>query len=91
MLKNDLIDNLYKKTGKTVHKNLIKDIVEIINEHIIEELEADRIFTVPNFGTWSPAYYNSKRFKMKRIIKFIPHAAFRFLLQRKRSKFASKA
>lgn len=90
MLKGDLVSNVYKKTGKTVHKRIIKDIVNIINEHIIEELEADRVFIVPNFGSWSPAYRSLKRFKPVKIINFRPHAAFRLLLQRRRNRFALK-
>lgn len=90
MLRNDLIDNIYKKIGKTVQKKLIKDIVKLINEHIVEELEADRVVTVPNFGTWSPGYYKSKRFKTVKIIRFRPHSAFRLLLERKRKKFSKK-
>jgi nucleoid DNA-binding protein len=96
--KKDITDKIYKRLNKAVSKLVIQDVVTVICDHILSELEKDRVFSVTNFGTFSPFKFHEhdgmdissgaiQKVSSFRSVKFRPHAVFRLLLDRKRKKF----
>jgi len=83
MGKHSLIDKVYNKTGKTINKLLIEDIVVETVEYIKEKIIEDGVFSINNFGTFSVKYKNNK-------LRFIPHIFLLRLLKNKRDRGARK-
>lgn len=96
--KKNLTDKIYDRLNKAVSKLVIHDVITVICDHIVSEIEKDRAFSVPNFGTFSPCKFHEhegidissgamQKVNSFRFVKFHPHAVFRLLLDRKRKKF----
>ena len=99
--KKDITDKIYNRLSKTTSKLVIHDVVTVICEHMESELEKDRSFSVSNFGTFSPFKFHEhegmdistgamQKVESFRTVRFHPHAVFRLLLNRKRSKFEKR-
>lgn len=93
-----LVDNIYKRLDGATSKLVIRDVIAVICNYVIEEMEHDRTVSIQNFGTFSPYRFHEhdgvdvssgamRHVEGFRSVKFLPHAIFRLLLNRKRKKF----
>ena len=86
MGKISLVNKIFKKTGKTINKLLIADIIDEATKYIKDKISKENIFSINNFGTFSIKYRanNSK-------LRFIPHISLIRMIKSKRSRQRKKS
>lgn len=93
---NTIIKRMSEKLGIPIEK--ISDAVDIIINTICNDLIRNQAVSISNFGTLNPYVKRIHKandirtneirmLNLKKSIKFIPHAAVRFLLKNRKYKF----
>lgn len=93
--KNEIAKKIGNKISHTIPKRLLFDVIDLINNFISDEVSANRVFSVTNFGTfyqatrkpclkWSNILQKKIMTREGRRVKFAKHDVFSKLLKSKK-------
>lgn len=95
--KKKLTSNIYNRINSTIPKKKIHDTITVICEYMLEQITKNKVFSVKNFGTFSPYMhkahigFNVAKGELQRVksflnVKFHPHVSFLKMLKARRNK-----